>query len=198
LPSLILRLEQLAQPGAAPASDSPSEPDPQDAPAGPAATATVAPPEDTRTAVHGIGTARRIVDIAGQERQSTATSLSRWSAAVAASHDACFVIDVSCAVVSVSLACVDLLGFGDAAIIGQSILDVLNLVDLESGAPQPEYAARIPPLVVLDGPGLARSIIRIRHEDDAIVTLDTSSAPIHDASGQLVGSITFLSPIPAR
>jgi hypothetical protein len=30
------------------------------------------------------------------------------------------------------------------------------------------------------------------------VTLDTSSAPIHDASGQLVGSVTFIAPIPAR
>jgi PAS domain-containing protein len=197
LPSLILRLEQLAPQGAAPAPDSPSEPESEAATewVGPT---TEPPPADTRTATHGIGTARRVVDLAGQERSTTVTSLSRWSAAAAASHDACFVLDITGAVVSVSLACVDLIGLGDQPIIGHNILDVLSLVDLESGASDPDYAARIPPLVVLDGPGLARSIIRLRHEDDALVTLDTSSAPIHDASGQLVGSITFLAPIPSR
>lgn len=180
--------------------DSPSEPEIRRATtlAAHAAGLGASQPEDTRTAVHGIGTARRIVDVAGQERLNTATSLSRWSAAVAAAHDACFVLDSNGLVIGISVAGVELLGCGDAAIIGRHLLDVINLVDLESGASRPEYAPRIPPLVVLDGPGLARSITRVRHEDDAIVTLDTSSAPIHDVAGQLVGSVTFIAPIPAR
>lgn len=200
MPSLILRLERLAHPDAAPEMDSPSEPEIRRATtlAAHAAGLGASQPEDTRTAVHGIGTARRIVDVAGQERLNTATSLSRWSAAVAAAHDACFVLDSNGLVIGISVAGVELLGCGDAAIIGRHLLDVINLVDLESGASRPEYAPRIPPLVVLDGPGLARSITRVRHEDDAIVTLDTSSAPIHDVAGQLVGSVTFIAPIPAR
>jgi hypothetical protein len=72
------------------------------------------------------------------------------------------------------------------------------LVDLETGEPNPEYAPRIAPLVVLESGGLARSWLRVRHEDDAIVTLDTSSAAIHDPSGNLAGSITFIALIPPR
>jgi hypothetical protein len=98
----------------------------------------------------------------------------------------------------VSVAAIELLGFGDTTVIGRHVLDVVNLVDLESGAAQPEYAPRITPLVVLESPGLARSLMRVRHEDGAVVTLDTSSAPIHDAAGLLLGSMTFISPIPAR
>jgi PAS domain S-box-containing protein len=199
LPRLILRLERLAQPDVAPEPDSPVEPDPPRAQTLAAhAAGAAAPPEDTRTATHGIGTARRVVDVAGQERLSTPTSLSRWSAAVAAAYDPCFVLDSSGVVISISLSALDLIGYPDAAVIGRHVLEVVHLVDLETAAPRPEYAPRIPPLVVLDGPGLARSITRVRHEDDAIVTLDTSSAPIHDATGQLVGSVTFIAPIPAR
>jgi hypothetical protein len=75
---------------------------------------------------------------------------------------------------------------------------VINLVDLETGAAHPEYAPRITPLVVLDGPGLSRSLMRVRHEDGAVVTLDTSSAPIHDVNGHLLGSVTFTAPIQSR
>jgi len=197
LPSLILRLEPLAPLEAATETGSPREPDPQRA-STLAAHVGGSHPQDTRTAAHGIGTARRVVDVTGQERAGPVTSLSRWSAAVAASHDACFVLDRDGLVLGISLAAIELIGYGDAAVVGHHILDVFNLVDLENGSPRPEYAPRIPPLVVLDGPGLARSITRVRHVDDAIVTLDTSSAPIHDVAGQLVGSITFIAPIPAR
>jgi PAS domain-containing protein len=188
LPSLILRLEQLPEPEAVPQPDDAPE---HQAAHGPDLT-------DTRTATHGIGTVRRIVDVAAPERLSTATPLSRWSAAVAAAHDACFVLDLHGVVISVSMASVELLGCGDAAVIGRHILEVVNLVDLETGAPHPDYAPRITPLAVLDGPGLARSMMRVRHPDNAVVTLDSSSAPIHDVTGHLLGSVTFLAPIPAR
>jgi PAS domain S-box-containing protein len=139
-----------------------------------------------------------LAETATIERLGNSTSLARWSAAVAAAHDGCFVLDPDGLVVSVSVAAIELLGFGDTTVIGRHVLDVVNLVDLESGAAQPEYAPRITPLVVLDSPGLARSLMRVRHDDGAIVTLDSSSAPIHDAAGELLGSMTFISPIPAR
>jgi PAS domain S-box-containing protein len=139
-----------------------------------------------------------VIDLATSERLSSATPLSRWSAAVAAAHDACFVLDQNGIVISISVAAVELLGCGDAAVIGRHILDVINLVDLETGAPNPEYAPRITPLVVLEGPGLGRSLLRVRHGDGTTVTLDTASAPIHDVSAHLLGSVSFLAPIPTR
>lgn len=121
-----------------------------------------------------------------------------WSTAVASSQDACFVLDSEGVVVSVSAAGIDLLGSGERVAMGHHILDVIDLVDLESGASDPEYAPRITPLVVLRSPGLARSLMRVRHPDGAVVTLDSSSAPIHDEAGQVLGSMTFISPIRAR
>jgi PAS domain S-box-containing protein len=138
---------------------------------------------------------RRAVEVTAPERMTTATPLSRWSAAVAAAHDACFVLDLNGLVISISVAAVSQLGCGDAAVIGQHITAVIKLVDLETGAPHPEYASRIPPLAVLNGPGLGRSLIRVRHDNGEVVTLDTSSAPIHDVNGYLLGSVSFVTPI---
>jgi PAS domain-containing protein len=140
---------------------------------------------------------RRVVDLTSAERQFNATTLNRWSAAVAASYDACFVIDTNGIVISASVDAAELLGVADGMVIGRHILDVVTLVDLESGAPNPDYAPRITPLVVLEAPGLARSIMRVRRQDRSIATLDTSSAPIHDSHGDLLGSVTFLGRIPA-
>jgi PAS domain S-box-containing protein len=143
-------------------------------------------------------TVRRVVDVAAPERLTVATPLTRWSAAVAAAHDPCFVVDANGILISISVAAVELLGCGETAIIGRHVLDILALVDLDSGAPQPEYADRITPLAVLDNPGLSRSLIRVRHADGALVTLDTSSAPVHDVTGYPLGSVTFLAPIRSR
>ncbi len=140
-------------------------------------------------------TRRRVVNVAAPERMTVPTPLTRWSAAVAAAHDACFVVDVNGVVISISVAAVELLGCGDATVIGCHILDVLRLVDLETGAANPDYGARITPLAVLDQPGLSRSLLRVRHPDGSLVTLDSSSAPVHDVTGYPLGSVTFLAPI---
>jgi len=169
LPSLILRLEHLE----------PATPAPAEQPA----VLTMPDVEPTQPPA--------------AERPNS-TSLSRWSAAVAAAHDACFVLDANGAVISVSVAGVELLGCGDETVIGRSILDVINLIDLETGGAHPEYASRITPLVVLGSPGLARSLMRVRHSDGSIVTLDSSSASIRDAAGKILGSITFLARISGR
>jgi PAS domain-containing protein len=226
LSSLILRLEQLSprigsgplaplhsdQPRLVPAQVD-SDPQPAAGPE-PAATESDLPATSTETAdtaqtdqpaatseaVADEGPsedASQVVDISAAERQQNATTLNRWSAAVAASYDACFVIDTNGIVISASADAADLLGVADGMVIGRHILDVVTLVDLESGAPNPDYAPRITPLVVLDAAGLARSIMRVRRRDRSIATLDSSSAPIHDAHGDLLGSVTFLGRIPA-
>jgi PAS domain S-box-containing protein len=152
---------------------------------------TVAPAPERRAT-------RRVVDVAAPERLTIATPLTRWSAAVAAAHDPCFVIDANGIVISISVAAVELLGCGDMTTIGRHVLDILTLVDLDTGAPDPDYANRITPLAVLDNPGLSRSLIRVRHADGALVSLDTSSAPIRDVTGYPLGSVTFLAPIRSR
>lgn len=198
LPSLILRLEQLARPDA---PNTPVVDDDSATGAAPAVADPTPPPVDPyQSEPHPTSSnpPRRVVDVAAPERLSTATPLSRWSAAVAAAHDACFVLDLNGVVISISVAAVELLGCGDAAIIGRHVLDVLNLVDLETGATHPQYAPRITPLAVLDGPGLGRSLMRVRHDGGAVVTLDSTSAPIHDVNAHLLGSVTFIAPIPAR
>lgn len=129
------------------------------------------------------------------EGATATTALGRWSAAVAAAHDACLVLDPDGAVVSISPAATELLGCGDGAVIGRQLLDVIDVVDLETGESKPDYASRITPLASLHGPGLVRSLLRVRHQDDTLVTVDTASSPIHDVSAAVVGSVTFLAPI---
>ena len=119
------------------------------------------------------------------------TPLGRWSSAVAAAHDACLVLDPHGSIVSVSAPAVELLGCSGVGVIGRPLLDVIDVVDLESGTSDPDYAGRIPPLVALDGGGLSRSLMRVRHHDESRVSLDASSAPLHDAAGKTVGSVSF-------
>lgn len=175
---------------------------PQSAPMTAAAVATAPPPSVPLPTESVPAPERRVirqrVDVAAQERIGVATPLTRWSAAVAAAHDPCLVVDSNGIVISISVAAVELLGCGDMTTIGRHILDILALVDLDSGAPEPDYASRITPLAVLDNPGLSRSLIRVRHADGALVTLDTSSAAVRDVTGYPLGSVTFLAPIRSR
>lgn len=201
MPSLILRLEPLREATAAHeheraqvrAADAPPEESSQagtpNGAGGVAEAPTMPTPEELVT--------RRFVDVAGPERLTVATPLTRWSAAVAAAHDPCFVVDANGILISISVAAVELLGCAEVTIIGRHILDILELVDLDSGAADPDYASRITPLAVLDHPGLSRSLLRVRHGDGSLVTLDTSSAPVHDVTGYPLGSVTFLAPIRA-
>jgi PAS domain S-box-containing protein len=203
LPSLILRLEQLARPDAPPVpAATTSEPATAAAPVPtaptPPPTPAPAPQAPEPVVAPAANAGRRPVSVTAPDRITTATPLSRWSAAVAAAHDACFVLDLNGLVISISVAAVSLLGCGDAAVIGRHIIEVINLIDLETGAPHPEYATRIPPLAVLNGPGLSRSLIRVRHDNGDVATLDTSSAPIHDVNGYLLGSVSFVTPIQSR
>ncbi|HTR71181.1 MAG TPA: PAS domain-containing protein [Mycobacteriales bacterium] len=206
MPRLILRLEPLAREGDAAEQEDVSE-EPADSGGWQSTSTAVREAVAASAATSGEpatepttepAASRRIFDLAAAERLATAGPLSRWSAAVAAAHDACLVLDGSGIVVSVAVAAVELLGCGDRAVIGHHLLGAITLIDFETGATDPEYADRITPLAVLDAPGLARSILRVRHDDGSVVTLDTSSAPIHDVTGSLIGSVTFLAPIPSR
>jgi PAS domain S-box-containing protein len=164
MPKLILRLERLPAPAAEP-PPAPADDDPL----------------------------RHVVDLGDHLRAPAAsTPLARWSAAVAAAHDPCLLVDAEGQVLSLSASAADLLGCSDAGVIGRRLTDVIDLVDFETGASAPDYASRIAPLAVLgNGTGLMRSLLRVRHGDGSRVTIDASSAPLHDVRGDVIGSLTF-------
>jgi PAS domain S-box-containing protein len=141
---------------------------------------------------------QRLVDIT-DAATATATAassagthpLALWQAAAEAASDACLVLDAGGAVVSLSPAALDVLGIGDAGVRGRRLLDVIDVVDFDSAASNPDYAARITPLATLNGRGLMRSLMRLRQPDGTLTTLDSTSAPLHDADGTTIGSISF-------
>lgn len=140
---------------------------------------------------------RHIVDLGDHSRAPAAsTPLARWIATVAAAHDPCLVLGADGAVLSLSTSAAELLGCSDAGVIGRPLLDVIDLVDFDTGHSSPDYAARIAPLAVLfPTSGLMRSLLRVRQHDGAPLTVDASAAPIHDVRGETVGSFTFLAPV---
>ena len=115
---------------------------------------------------------------------------------MAAAHDPCVVVDVQGQVLSLSASAAELLGCSDAGVIGRPFRDVVDLVDFETGSSNPDYAGRVAPLAVLtNANGLMRSLLRVRHRDGTRLTIDASSAPLHDVRGEIIGSLTFLAAV---
>lgn len=138
---------------------------------------------------------QRTVEVPGQLHDEIVVpdaALEPWVAATLASVEGCLVVDTDGLVVAVSDQAGELLGFGDEPVVGRRLLEVIEVVDLDTGASEPEYAVRIPPLATLAGSGLARSMLRIRHYDDTLVSIDATSSPVHAATGEVAGSMTFL------
>jgi PAS domain S-box-containing protein len=168
VPSLILRLESLDDDAAAD-SDSGSD-----------------------TAIdRGNSEAPGQIDVDSSAPAVGAHSLAFWQAAAESSNDACLVLDARGAVVSASPAAIEALGAAGQPVRGRRLLDVIDVVDLDTGASHPDYAVRITPLATLGGRGLMRSLMRLRTPDGSLVTLDSTSAPLHDADGATIGSISF-------
>jgi len=140
--------------------------------------------------------ALHVVDLGDHERAPVAsTPLARWIATVAAAHDPCLVLDPEAQVLSMSVSAAELLGCTEG-VIGRRLLDVVDVIDFDTGRPSPDYAHRIAPIGVLNtGTGLMRSLMRIRQSDGVSVTVDAAAAPIHDATGTTVGSFTFFAPV---
>lgn len=158
--------------------------------------------EPLAEATNGSSALAHVVDLGDRSRSeqartgSAASPLARWIATVAAAHDACLVLDPDGRIASLSSAGADVLGCSQGGVIGRRLLDVVELLDFETGQVRPDYSARIAPLGVLQsGTGLMRSLLRLRHPDGAAVTVDASAAPLHDARGTTVGSVTFLAPL---
>lgn len=140
--------------------------------------------------------ALHVVDLGDHARAPVAsTPLARWIATVAAAHDPCLVLDPDAQVLSMSVSAAELLGCTEG-VIGRRLLDVVEVIDFDTGRPAPDYAHRIAPVAVLNtGTGLMRSLMRIRQRDGMSVTVDAAAAPIHDATGTTVGSFTFFASV---
>jgi PAS domain-containing protein len=138
---------------------------------------------------------RHVVDLGDRDRHvatPTPTTLARWSRVTATSHDPCLLLDDQGRVVSISPSAARLLGCSGEGVIGRHLLPLLDLLDFDTGASGPDYASRVAPLAVLqEGAGLVRSLLRLRHADGRVQTLDAAGAPLHDADGRLVGSLTL-------
>jgi PAS domain S-box-containing protein len=168
VPSLILRLESLDDDAAA---DSDSE-------------------SDAASGRSNSGVPSQ-VDLDSPAATAGSHSLAHWQAAAEGSNDACLVLDARGAVVSASPAAIEALGAAGQPVRGRRLLDVIDVVDLDTGASHPDYAVRITPLATLGGRGLMRSLMRLRTPDGSLVTLDSTSAPLHDVDGVTIGSISF-------
>ena len=138
---------------------------------------------------------RHVVDLGDHPRAAaglTPTTLARWSRVTATSHDPCLLLDGEGRVVSMSPTAAQLLGCGSDGVVGRQLLPLLDLLDFDTGASTADYAQRVAPLAVLkEGAGLVRSLLRVRHADGQVRTLDAAGAPLHDADGRLVGSLTL-------
>jgi PAS domain-containing protein len=142
---------------------------------------------------------RHVVDLASRTRPTpTATPLARWSGVVATASDPCLLLDAQGRVVALSASAGELLGCGIEAVSGRPFLPLIDLLDFDTGASSPDYAQRVAPLAVLQpGAGLVRSLLRVRHPDGVVRTIDAAGSPVHDVDGRLVGSITLFSPLGA-
>jgi PAS domain-containing protein len=174
--------------------------DPPDAPAPAAQTARHRRGSDARPADGQADHAREpapydepVVDPAtGVAARPSEVALA-WARLAAGSADLVVALDGGGRVLAMSPSAAQLIaGPGGDRVAGRHLLDVLDLVDFN---PTPGdasmYADRIPPLLAIASNALSRGLLRVRTRGRT-VTLDAVAAPLHDASGALVGAVCFL------
>jgi hypothetical protein len=118
-----------------------------------------------------------------------------WAAAVANAVEPSLVIDSHETIIAMSPSCVAILGLREAPI-GQPLRSgALRLIDFSSPADSLDdiEVGKIPPLLSLTSGRLARGLIRVDC-DGSVCTLDAVATPI-GAQGEVVGSLTFFSPV---
>jgi PAS domain-containing protein len=126
------------------------------------------------------------------------STLDRWSNAVADAAEACLVINADTVITALSPACAQVLGLTEDPI-GRQLLDgVLRLLDFgHGGALTDAEVGKIPPLLALSSGQLARGLFRVVCDHGETATVDAIATPLRDES-EIVGSLTFLSPISAH
>ncbi|WP_027342909.1 hypothetical protein [Hamadaea tsunoensis] len=124
---------------------------------------------------------------------SIPAELDRWVRAVVESGESALVIDASATIIATTPSCATLLGLPEPWA-GERLPDALHLIDFTAAGSELPDAERelIPPLLAVASGRLARGLIRVRAEEQAIEprTLDAIATPLH-AEGVAVGSLTF-------
>jgi hypothetical protein len=114
-----------------------------------------------------------------------------WLDAVRSSEDACLLLDADARVAAVSGRAGVLLDLDDDCV-GRDLATLVRAIDFSSHArPDPDQQRALPPVVALDSGHTARGLLRLRHRDAALVTLDVVSTPLARGAGVL----SFLHPV---
>ena len=106
-----------------------------------------------------------------------------WLEAVRASDDACLVLDAEGRVAGVSERATTLLDLDDDAL-GHELAELVRAIDFSVAArPEDDQVRALPPLQALASGHAARGLLRLRHRDSALVTLDVVCSPVACGSG---------------
>lgn len=112
-------------------------------------------------------------------------ALRPWIEAVRTSADACFVLDGRGRLAAVSPAALVLLDLDDDRE-GVDFGELVRAVDFTAGArPVPDQRLGLPPLQALQAGITMRALVRLRHRDAALVTLDVVSVVLSPSAGTL-------------
>ncbi|MBX6370644.1 MAG: PAS domain-containing protein [Acidothermus sp.] len=124
-------------------------------------------------------------------------ALRAWVAVVTTSADACVVLDRAGRVAGISPPAAALVNEDPVALVGRRLVgEVFAVVDFSAAAQPIGERAVIPPTQVINANVLSRGLIRLRRADGSTVTVDAVAAPLHTPEGAILGSLTFLSPLP--
>lgn len=123
-------------------------------------------------------------------------TLRAWVTVVAASADACVVLDREGRVAGLSASAAALVNEDPASVVGRRLVgDVFVVIDFSSAAEPVGDHAIVPPTQALHWGVLSRGLVRLRRSDGVTVTIDSVATPLHAPDGSLIGSLTFFAPL---
>jgi PAS domain-containing protein len=126
-------------------------------------------------------------------------TLRAWVTVVTTSADACIVLDREGRVAGLSAAAAALVSEDAIQVVGRRLVgDVFVVVDFSSAAEPMGDHVVIPPTQAIEAGVLSRGLMRLRRVDGVTVTIDAVAAPLHDAAGEIIGSLTFLATLAAH
>jgi PAS domain-containing protein len=126
-------------------------------------------------------------------------TLRAWVTVVTSSADACIVLDREGRVAGLSASAAALVSEEPVSIVGRRLVgDVFLVVDFSSAAEPIGEHAVVPPTQAIESGVLSRGLMRLRRTDSVTVTIDAVSAPLHETSGDVIGSLTFFSSLAAH
>jgi PAS domain-containing protein len=126
-------------------------------------------------------------------------TLRAWVTVVTSSADACIVLDCDGRIAGLSSSAAALVSEDPMQVIGRRLVgDVFVIVDFSSAAEPLGDNVIVPPTQAIEAGVLSRGLMRLRRTDGVTVTIDAVAAPLHENSGQVIGSLTFFASLAAH